>query len=68
MSEPSVCSGSLQKLSVILSALNRQGVFIMQKKSGPPKPKGPIYIHRGSGEYLENVTLLFISFLFVFYT
>lgn len=33
----------------------------MQKKSGPPKPESPIYIHRGSGEYLENVTLLFIS-------
>ncbi len=37
MSEPSVYNGLSEKLSVILSALNRQGVFIMPKKAALQK-------------------------------
>lgn len=41
--------------------------FILQK-SCPPDIGGLLYIHRGSGEYLENFTLLFISPFLLFYT
>lgn len=34
--------------------------FLFSKKA-PSFMEGIVYIHRGSGEYLENFTLLFIS-------
>lgn len=44
MSEPSVYNGLSEKLSVILSALNRQGVFIMPKKAALQKLESLYYI------------------------